>query len=231
MLSLKTLEKQIHKPLWLEALPSKGTVCIYGGAVRDLFCSKESRDFDYISAHTSEYDYDLLGFYNKHHPTCISLSHQDFPKDEIMLVDDIEENLKDKDLTIHALGYDYKTKEWIDPTQKGLNDNIKKILRMPYIQEEVYPYDGNRVLRLIRLSITLKPYGYIIDPVTKNRTIELGKQYGFIDIAEERLTRNMKLIENTCFNEFNKTLKEWGLEKQLNHAVQQVKKNQLKLGF
>lgn len=146
-------------------------IYLVGGSVRDLYFGKLSKDRDLIVKDTDARDFSLLA--------AEILDATFVPLDEVNriyrlvmpdkidylditnpLENDIDKDLKRRDLTINAIAVNLRTLEILDPTG-GIGDLKNKIIRA--ITEENFKDDPLRLLRVFRF---LSKTGFDIDSET-----------------------------------------------------------------
>ena len=122
--SLTTIEKLLQK---------YGNVKLVGKSFGVLTLRVDSYDFDFALPRTEKKT---------------GNSHQDF---EVLTNSSLtfKEAALRRDFTINAIGYDYKSKEFLDPFN-GIKDLEKKVLR--HINDETFIEDSLRVYRAIQFS-------------------------------------------------------------------------------
>ncbi|MGB7873116.1 MAG: HD domain-containing protein [Anaerolineales bacterium] len=148
-----------------EALPPDQEVYLVGGAVRDVFLGRTSRDLDFavpadgikLSRHIAN---KLKGaFYpldTERDTGRVVIIHEDGTRTVMDFATyrgaDIEADLRDRDFTINAIAYNMGAETIFDP-MKGANDVRSKRIRV--CAPESLTNDPVRVLRAIRLAAGL----------------------------------------------------------------------------
>lgn len=153
---------------------------IVGGCVRDiargLFDQSKAKASDWDLATTATPDLVLTLFKRviptglEHGTVTIVLSKQHFEvttlrgeeghsdgrrPDQVYFVDDLEEDLLRRDLTVNAMAYDVERRSFHDPFS-GLDDLNGKLLRAVGDPAARFAEDGLRVLRCARFCATLQ---------------------------------------------------------------------------
>ncbi|MFA5050741.1 MAG: CCA tRNA nucleotidyltransferase [Patescibacteria group bacterium] len=162
----------------------KAEIYLVGGAVRDLFLKKETKDYDFVICKVKISDLEKFlanlgqvefvgksfGVFkftpkggDKHNPFDIALPRRDFSfntggyRDVKVLTNPnlpIEEDLSRRDFTINAIAVEIKTGNIIDPFN-GLKDLKNKIIRSVGKPKDRFKEDYSRMLRAIRFACQL----------------------------------------------------------------------------
>jgi len=189
---------------------------LIGGCVRDTLLNKKPKDWDITTNARPEQiislfektfyenEYGTVGVVNEKTenenleivevtPYRLEAKYSDNRRpDSVTFSDNLEEDLKRRDLTINSIAYSVSKKKFIDP-YKGQKDIKDKIIRTVGSPTDRFNEDALRILRAIRLSAEL---GFIIDVPTQ----EAIKQTSFTlqNIAAERIRDEfIKIVEST----------------------------------
>ncbi len=111
----------------------------------------------------------------------------------VTFINDIEEDLARRDLSINAIAYDPLKKQLIDP-YNGIVDLERKIIRMVGNPEERLQEDGLRAIRIFRFMAEL---GFYID----ESTLEAIPNHfeSFNGVAKERVITEFQKLMNGAF--------------------------------
>lgn len=178
---------------------------IVGGSVRDLLLGTKPKDWDLTTNAKPEEiaplfentfyenEYGTVGIVNENAsdeslkiievtPFRVESDYSDFRRpDKVEWGKSLEEDLKRRDFTINAIGYELETGKIIDPFD-GQKDIEKKVIRTVGDPNERFGEDALRILRAIRLASTL---GFVIESETQN-AIEKNKNL-LKHISKERI--------------------------------------------
>jgi tRNA nucleotidyltransferase/poly(A) polymerase len=208
-------------PGWLSALPDTGLVCLFGGQVRDTACGRPHRDSDFLAANLTDADFDRSVFVLRPHPKILRFGLVDpqYRDHEVMVAPpqgdalaSLSTELARLDFTVHTVGQELRQGEILDPTGWGQRDLQARVLRMSH--PAIFDRDPNRLLRLARLSVTLAPFGYTIEP----QTLEVARacRPDWAIAGRERLGRQWALIEaDPQAAAIQAHLRAWGHEESL----------------
>ena len=198
----------------------KGHVYCVGGCVRDLIMGNKIKDIDLVvdlpdgginfAAFLSNKG--VLKYLPVTYPTygTAMFKLNEFPDEELEAVQTRKEQYKDKksrnpettfgtlqedafrrDLTINALYYNIETEEIIDPTEMGLNDIKKKIIRTTNKSDIIFNDDPLRMLRCLRFACRFGE-GWTI---SKNTMTGIGKNAMRLSIiTRERIQDELNKI-------------------------------------
>jgi tRNA nucleotidyltransferase (CCA-adding enzyme) len=154
------------------SLKKFGTVKQVGKSFGVLILSVESYDFDFALPRTEKK---------------IGNSHSDFEiKSDGGL--SFEEAAKRRDFTINAIGYDYLSKEYLDPFN-GIEDLKKKKLR--HIKDESFVEDPLRVYRAIQFTAR---FDFKLDGKTFNLCKQMVEDNLLEFLAKERIYEEFKKL-------------------------------------
>lgn len=149
-------------------------IYLVGGAVRDELLGLVPRDHDYVVINSSPEEMKRLGFLQ------VGSNYEVFlhpkTKDEYVLAENLEQDLKRRDLTINAMAKDEK--ENLIDLFHGQEDLKKKILRHT---SQHFADDPLRVYRLARFKV----------------------RYSAFSIAEETMVLAKDLVTTVAFKELN----------------------------
>ena len=182
-------------------------IFLTGGAVRDELLGRKVRDRDYIildadKEHLIKMNYEPVGvgFEVFLHPKT---------KDEYTLAvgNNLELELKRRDLTINSIAQNIESKEYSDPFN-GLEDIKAKVLRHT---SESFADDPIRLLRLARFKTQLPEF--VIHKDTQQLIKNLSMEENlFSSIAGERFLLELtKALSLSSPRQFFESLREWGI--------------------
>ncbi len=173
-------------------------VYIVGGFVRDILMNKKSPDRDLIvcNSNVKEFSEELAKKLNAHFIELDSINkiYRIVLEDKINYLDitspienNLEKDIKRRDLTINAIAYDINNCRFIDLTG-GINDIKNK--RIKGIEEKNFEDDPLRILRIFRfysktgfeispdlIELSKKLYTRINEPAKERITVELLKMF------------------------------------------------------
>lgn len=92
--------------------------------------------------------------------------------DKVEFIKTYEEDSKRRDFTINSLYYSVLDNRILDPTNLGMKDIEKRLIRAIGDPNERFKEDGLRILRAIRFLAVLKPLGFEIEENTKKAIFE-----------------------------------------------------------
>lgn len=169
---VKTIITDVLSDTFVEALKAKiSDIYIVGGAIRDAFCGKDLKDFDFI---VRENDFEkVLDFFENSSLKYFFLNAKDFlllrtiqgdyTFDFMKITNSIDNNLMLRDYTINAVCYSFSEKKFFyrDISLEDLKNRVLRAVSPTSISE-----DPVRVLRGIRLAAA---FGLSIDEDTKEQ--------------------------------------------------------------
>lgn len=143
---------------------------LVGGCVRDLLLGRKAHDYDFTTSATIEEMQSLLRANSlRYNDKYLFLNYVQVytDNDDLEPVDiscyhgkDLDEDLKDRDLTINALAYDIQAGEIVDCTG-GLEDLRNRIIRYSRPLGKDNPGDILRALRFaLELDFRIDPQSY-----------------------------------------------------------------------
>lgn len=158
---------------------------LVGGAVRDKLLGREVKDHDYVICNSSHADMLQAGYIQvgKEHSVYL---HPD-TKEEYSLAQDIQEDLRRRDLTINAMAL--RGSELIDPFH-GSEDINRRVLR--HVRPENFYTDPLRVYRLGRFSAELPDFS--IDRSTIELIKSVANSPSFLKILPERIVKELEKV-------------------------------------
>ncbi len=201
---------------------------VVGGFIRDIFMNETSPDIDLIvlTDDIKEFSQTLAKQINAHfiELDCVNNIYRLVLEDKINYIDitkpvenDLEKDLKRRDLTINAVAYDIKNSKFIDYIG-GIDDIKNKKIRG--ISEKNFEDDPLRLLRIFRFY---SKTGFEID----NSLIELAKKLHktINQPAKERITTELlKMFEGKYCHEALLKLDEAGLLEEIFPIYKEVRK-------
>ncbi|MCS7280078.1 MAG: HD domain-containing protein [Desulfobacterota bacterium] len=176
----------------LKSRTLKGKVYLVGGAVRDLALGKIPNDFDLVLTDAEDLEkveeiFERKAIVLGKKPLHIHRICTDYTIDITIADKDIEDDLKRRDLTINAMGYDVFDEILLDPLG-GFEDLISKIIR--FSDEVALISDPLRMLKGIRHYATLK--GFSINSLSREMISRNRKMIRHV--AGERIKYELDLI-------------------------------------